>query len=85
MSSVDKAYDVGIKLGLKNHDIQAIRTDNSTSIQMSSYEVLQKWKKMDVENNVDGLEMKQKLIKALKEAKLCDCITDLNLEESSVD
>ena len=85
MSSVDKVYDVGIKLGLQNHDIEAIRTDNSASIQMASYEVLQKWKKMDVENNVDGLQMKQKLIEALKVANLCDCITDLNLEESSVD
>ena len=84
MSNEDKTYDVGLKLGLRNHDIEAIRTDNSKSIQMSSYKVLQTWKKMDVENNVDGLEMKQKLIKALKEAKLCDCITDLNLEESSV-
>ena len=84
MSNEDKIYDVGLNLDLKNHDIEAIRTDNSKSIQMSSYKVLQTWKKMDVENNVDGLQMKQKLIEALKVAKLCDCITALKLEESSV-
>ena len=85
MSNVDKTYDVGIKLGLKNHEIEAIREDNSTSIQMASYKVLQKWKeKGGVENNVNGFEMKQELIEALKVAKLCDCITDLKLEESTV-
>ena len=84
MSNVDKAYDVGITLGLKNHEIEAIREDNSTSIQMSSYQVLQKWKKMGLEKNIDGIQMKQKLIEALNVANLCDCITDLNLEESTV-
>ena len=84
MSNIPKLYDVGLALGLKNHEIETIETNNEKSVNMASYKVLQEWKKKCIEKSVEGFEMKSLLNKALTKADLCNCIIDLKLEETAL-
>ena len=76
VSSEDHFRDLGLALGFKTHQLEAMRTDNKTSITDAAFQMLSRWQHSMMQSHMTNREMLiGQLMQALKQAHL-ESVTD---------